>query len=265
MKWIKNIDDYTNHIFTNKERKAKAIRNAGDLLKPREVYLSCCSLIAENLVDSGFIYLKSSQKLRLESQDKKYKLEIKFLSDRNNVAGEYIEFSGYFSINSVGLQKFGIENPLINYWTNVMFAHDLGALINPEKGNIIWNIAIDEDFNLAIDKVVDICRGKLLRIFNQLQDCDLVIDQISKGEFELQSLIGTVQYLLSYSKIDLANKYLTDIVKRYPEKIMTDYFKAKIEFESNGLPTEYVMGYGYGYDLALIEIVYGLKITVPNK
>lgn len=265
MKWIKNIDDLTNHIFAKKERKSNARNNSSDSLKPRDVYLNCCTLIAEKLVDFGFIFLKSSQKLKLESQDKKYKLEIKFTSDRDNVAGEYIEFSSYFSISSKDLQKFGKANPLLNYWSNILFSHDLGSLINPEKGKIIWNLAIEKDFNSAVETVVDVCGGKLLRIFKQLQDSELVIDQISKGDFELTNPISTVQYLLSYSKVDLANSYLTEFVKRPPEKIMTDYIKAKAEFKSDNMPTEYVMGYGYGYDLALIEKIYGLKITVPNN
>lgn len=264
MKWIKNIDELTNHIFAKKERKAKANTKKGDLLRPREVYLACCSLIAEKLTDSGFEYLKSSQKLKLESQNKKYKLEIKFSSDRDNVAGENIEFSGHFFISSKDLQKFSKANPLINYWNDVLLGHDLGSLVNPEKGKIIWNIAIKEDFDSAVNTVVDVCKGKLLRIFNQLQDSELVIDQISKGEFELSNPISTVQYLLSYSKGDLANKYLTDFVKRPPEKIMTDYNEAKLKLESDDLPKEYVVGYGYGYDLALIEKAYGLEVTVPN-
>ncbi|NOU62339.1 hypothetical protein [Marinifilum caeruleilacunae] len=115
MKWLKNIEDYTEHIFSNKERAAKRHLNITEAEKPKELFDRACQLISYELANLGFKYSSSQNKLKLESSDKKYALFVKFSSNRDNVAGQYVELSSFFYINSKDLKKFSKNNPLLSY------------------------------------------------------------------------------------------------------------------------------------------------------
>jgi hypothetical protein len=73
----------------------------------------------------------------------------------------------------------------------------------------------------------------------------------------------TVQYLLMLNQKRIAEKYLSGFLNRKPDKILSDYKKAIETFEEGKIPTAFVHGMGYGYEIALLEKEYGLKITLP--
>src|SRR5687767_12329282 len=104
MKWIKNIEDFTEYIFSNKERAAKRHLSKTEAEKPREVFDRVCQIIADELTTTGFQYFHSQHKLRLESIDKKYTLTISFSSNRKNVAGQFVELSSIYYIDSKDLK-----------------------------------------------------------------------------------------------------------------------------------------------------------------
>ena len=257
MKWIKSLNDLKEHIFSNKERVAE---NTKDITaeKPREIYTKVCNEIANKLSNYGFKYFPSQHKLSFESDDKKYSLFIKFSSNPENVANQYIELKGTFCVNSKELKKFTKANPLINYWNETIIGRDLGILIDNERGNIIWNLADKNDYNSAIEIIPEICRKKLLEYFEQLQNVELVISEIQNGNFELGSPVTTTQYLLSKDKKQIAEEYLLNFLNKKRELIFENYTQSKEEIKVNGIPNEYVMG-GYGYDIALLEKFYNLN------
>src|SRR5688572_30440590 len=106
MKWIKNIEDFADHIFSNKERAAKRHLSHTEGEKPREVFDRVCKVIAEELATTGFHYFQSQHKLKLESIDKKHTLNVSFSSSRDNVTAQYVELSSTFYIESNDLKKF---------------------------------------------------------------------------------------------------------------------------------------------------------------
>lgn len=260
MKWIKSLNDLKEHIFSNKERVAGNTKNI-TAEKPREIYAKVCNEIAVKLSNYGFIYFPSQHKLKLESDDKKYSLFVKFSSNSENVANQYIELKGIFYIDSKELKKFTKANPLINYWNETIIGRDLGILIDNEKGNAIWNLADENDYNSALEIIPEICKTKLLNYFEQLQNVEFVATEILNDNFELSSPVCTTQYLLCHNKVKDAEKYLTNFIEKKRKLIFENYIESKDEINVNGIPNEYVMGEGYGYDVALLEKFYKLNLN----
>ncbi len=263
MKWLKNIEDLKEHIFSNKERAAKRHLNQKNEEKPREVFNRACQLIANELEAIGFKYFPSQHKLKLESANKKYSLFIKFSSNRDNVAGQYVELSASFSISSKDLKKFSKTNPLLNYWRETMIGRNLGALIDGGEGNLIWNLADKKEYENAVSIITETAKKKLIDLFEDIQNPNLIVREIEKDSFELNSTMTTVQYLLMLNHKGVAEKYLSTFLTRKPSKILDDYKKAIKEFEKVGIPKEFIHGMGYGHEIALLEKVYELKIAVP--
>ena len=265
MKWLKNIEDFTEYIFSNKERAAKRHLNQTNVEKPREVFDRACQLIADELNDVGFTYYPSQHKLKLESTDKKYFLLIKLSSNRDNVAGQFVELSAVFYIESKDLRKFSKNHPLLNYWNETMIGRDIGALVKGGEGNIVWNLANKKEFENAVSTIPKTTKESLISVFEDLQDSETIVNEIEKDNFELNNPMTTVQYLLMIDKQNIAEKYLSAFLTRKPEKILEDYKKATEQFKSEGTPAEFIHGMGYGYEIALLENEYELKIKVPNN
>jgi hypothetical protein len=76
-------------------------------------------------------------------------LNVSFSSNRDNVAGQYIELSSVFYIESNDLKKFSKSNPLLTYWNETMIGRDIGTLIDGGEGNLIWNLADKKEFDNA--------------------------------------------------------------------------------------------------------------------
>jgi hypothetical protein len=258
MKWIKNLNDLKEHIFSNRERVAeKTTEIVAE--KPREIYAEVCKEIAEKLSKNGFKYFPSQHKLQIESDDKKYSLFVKFSSNPENVANKYIELKGSFSIKSQELKKYTKTNPFINYWNETIIGRDLGILIDNEKGHAIWNLADENDYNSALEIIPEICKTKLLEYFEQLQNVELVISEIRNGNFDLGNPVITTQYLLSKNEKKIAEEYLSNFVNNKRELIFESYKESKAELKINGIPEQYIMGEGYGYEVALLEKFYNLN------
>lgn len=258
MKWIKSLNDLKEHIFSNKERKIDTIQILS-LEKPRELYLRTCSEIAKKLEGHGFKYFPSQQKLLLVSSDNKYSLSIKFSSNPDNVANKYVELKGSFSVDSKDLKKYTKENPLIDYWNETLIGLDLGVLIDNNMGNAVWNLVHPDDYDSAIEVLPKICSTKLISYFDQLQNPSHVITEIKNKNFDLQSPICTVQYLLLHEHRFLAQEYLLNFLEEKKKLIYENYIEAKSEINREGFPQQYVMGHGYGYDIALVEMYYNLN------
>lgn len=263
MKWIKTIDDLTNHIFRNKEIKAKGNAQRQIAVKPRIIFDDACLKIADELTTIGFDYFSSQHKLKIENIDRSYSLIIKFSSSRDNVAGEYVEFSVVFIINSKKLKQFSKSNPILNYWNDTLIIRDLGNLIKDDAGGLIWNLADERDYQYAINIIPSVVKEALMPIFDSFQNPEWIISEIDQGDFELINPISTVQYLLLHDRQDVAERYLTNFLNRKPDKILEDYNASVEKLNSNGMPKEFVHGMGFGYEIALLEKAYGLKISIP--
>ncbi|MEM6966146.1 MAG: hypothetical protein AAF573_15380 [Bacteroidota bacterium] len=261
MKWLKSIEGFKAYMLKNKKRAAKRHLYNNNAEKPRDIYDRFCAKIANDLAIIGFKYFPSQHKLKLESADKKYFLFIKFSSSRYNVAGEYVELSAEFYVESKEIKKFSKNNPLLNYWSKIMIGKNFGTIINGESGNLFWNLANSEEFENALFIIPKATREILIDIFNDLQNSELVIDEIEKGNFELGNSIDTVQYLLMHNKKSVAEKYLSNFLAQQSDKVQDDYKASKKEFEKNGVPKEFIHGMGYGHEIALLEKVYKLRIT----
>jgi hypothetical protein len=242
MKWIKNIEDFTEYIFSNNERAAKRHLSKTEAEKPREVFDRVCQIIADELTTTGFQYFHSQHKLRLESIDKKYTLTISFSSNRKNVAGQFVELSSIYYIDSKDLKKFSKKNPLLNYWSETIIGRDIGTLVEGGKGNLVWSLADNKEFENAVSTITKTIKGKLINVFKDLQNTELIVSEIEKNNFELNNPMTTE-----------------------PDKILNDYKKAIVKFEEDGIPKEFVHGMGYGHEIALLEKAYKLIITVPNS
>ena len=265
MKWIKNIEEFTEHIFSNKERAAKRHMNNSEVEKPREVFERACQLIADELVKIGFQYFQRHHRIKIESANRKYTLNVSFSSNRDNVAGQYIELSSVFYIESNDLKKYSKSNPLLTYWNETMIGRDIGTLIDGGEGNLIWNLADKKEFDNAVTTITKTVKERLVNLFKDFQNTELIVSQIEKNNFELNTPMTTVQYLLMLNQKGIAEKYLSDFLTRKPDKILSDYKKAIRAFQDGEIPTEFVHGMGYGHEIALLEKVYELKITVPNS
>lgn len=265
MKWLKNIEDFTEHIFRNKERAAKRHLNNTNAQKPREVFEHTCQLIADQLSTIGFNYYPSQHKLKLESIDKKYNMFLKFSSNRDNIAGQYVELSAIFYIESKDLKKYSKNHPLLNYWNETMIGRDIGALVKGGEGNIVWNLADKREFENAVSIIPKTTKESLIGVFEDLQDSEKIAKGIEMDNFELSNPMTTVQYLLMIDKQSVAEKYLSTFLTRKPKKILEDYKKAIEQFKNEGTPAEFIHGMGYGFEIALLENEYELKIKVPNN
>jgi hypothetical protein len=265
MKWIKNIEEFTEYIFSNKERAAKRHLSNSEVEKPREVFDRACQFIADELTTIGFQYFQRQHRIKLESPDRKYILNVSFSSNRNNVAGQYIELSSFFYIESNDLKKFSKNKQLLTYWNETMIGNDIGTLIDGGEGSLVWNLADNNEFENAVTTITKTIKERLINIFKDFQNTELILTQIEKNNFELNNPITTVQYLLMLNQRSIAEKYLTNFLTRKPDKILNDYKKAIQTFEDGETPKEFVHGMGYGHEIALLEKEYGLKITVPNN
>lgn len=265
MKWIKNIEEFTEYIFSNKERAAKRHLIKSEVEKPREVFDRACQFIADELTPIGFQYLQRQHRIKLESPDRKYTLNVSFSSNRDNVAGQYIELSSFYYIESKDLKKFSKNKPLLTYWNETMIANDIGTLIDGGEGSLVWNLADNKEFENAVTSITKTIKERLINIFKDFQNTELIVTQIEKNNFELNNPMTTVQYLLMLNQKGIAERYLSDFLTRKPDKILNDYKKAIQTFEHGEIPKEFVHGMGYGYEIALLEKVYGLKITAPNN
>lgn len=264
MKWIKNIEELKEHILSNKERAAKRNLKMANAKKPREVFEEACQIIADDLIVNGFKYFPSQNKLKLESSDKKFNLFIQFSSNQHNVSGQYVELSTAFYIESKELKKYSKNHPLLNYWNQTMIASNLGAVLNAGEGNSIWNLVNKNEFENAVSIVPKTTKGSLIGLFENLQDSQAIALEIESGNFELSNPITTVQYLLMINKQSVAEKYLSAFLTRKPEKILDDYKKTVEQFKQEGTPNEFIHGMGFGFEIALLEIEYGLKISPPT-
>lgn len=265
MKWLKNIEDFKEHIFSNKERAAKRHSNNKNVEKPREVFERTCQIIAEKLNDIGFTYYPSQHKLKLESPDQKYSLVLKFSSSRHNVSGQYVELSVVFYIESKDLKKYSKNHPLLNYWSEIIIGRDIGVLVKGGEGKIVWNLADKKEFENAVSIIPKTTKENLISVFQELQDSETIAKKIEMDNFELSSLMTTVQYLLMINKKSVAEQYLSTFLARKPKKILEDYKNATEQFKKEGTPNEFIHGMGYGFEIALLENEYELKIKVPNN
>jgi hypothetical protein len=265
MKWLKDIEDFKNHIFKNKERASKRHLNSVIVEKPRELFDRACLEISDKLKAIGFQYVPSQHKLKLTSIDKKYTLFIRFSSNRDNVAGQYVELAAFFSIASKDLKNYSKSNPLLNYWDEFLIGRDFCTLINGKGGKVVWNLVDDKDYLSAVNDIPKATKEALIEIFEQLQNKKLVVQEIKNNKFELGNPILTTQYLLMNDEKKMAEKYLSDFLNRPPNKILLDYSKAKKEFKDKGIPNEFIHGKGYGHENALIENQYNLNIIEPNS
>jgi len=264
MKWLKDIEDFKNHIFKNKERASKRHLNSEITEKSHELFNKACLEISDALKDVGFQYVASQHKLKLTSIDRKYTLFIRFSSNRDNVAGQYVELAAFFSVTSKDFKKYSKLNPLLNYWNEYLISRDFCTLIIGKGGNVVWNLADVKEYRSAVTDIPKATKESLIDIFEQLQNKKLVVHAIKANTFELGNPILTTQYLLMNDERLLAEKYLSDFLKRPPNKILLDYSKAKKEFKEQGLPNEFIHGMGYGFEIALIENQYNLNIIEPN-
>lgn len=264
MKWLKNIEDFKEHIFSTKERAAKRHLNQIEAEKPREVFDKVCKKIANELTALGFNYYPSQHKLKLESLEKKYTLFVRFSSNRDNVSGRYVELSSFFYIDSKDLKRFSKSNPLLNYWNETMIGRDIGTLVEGGEGNLVWNLADKKEFENAVSIISKTTKERLVKVFEDFQNSNLVVDEIENDNFELNNPMTTVQYLLMVDRKDVAEKYLSTFLTRKPDKILEDYKKAVEKFKIEGVPDEFIHGMGYGHEIALLENEYKLKIKVPN-
>ena len=263
MKWIKTIEDFKEHIFGSKERISERKSTSELIEKPSEVYEKTCSKIAENLSKLGFKYFPSQHKLKLNNKTGNYSLFVKFSSSRYNVAERYIEFKADFYINSKELKQFSKKNPLINKTSETLIGGDIGHIVDPKKGKLILNLADESDSKIATEIIPKSISLNLIPLFENFQNSEQVIKTNLLG-FDFSPITAT-QYFLAFDKQKMAEEYLSDYLNREPKKILEDYIKASEKFKTESLPTEFVDGYGYGYNIALLEMVYGLKITVPNN
>lgn len=258
MKWIKTITDLKEHIFSNKERVSNHIVESSNE-KPREIYSKVCEEIGIELSKSDFTYYQSQHKLKLFSENKEYCLEVKFSSNPDNKANEYIELKGSFSVSSKGLRKFTKSNPLIDYWNETLIGRDLGVLIDNNRGNAIWNLADKNDYELALKIIPEICKNDLIDYFKILQNSEIVTRNILNGEFDLGRPTMTTQYLLYHNDKEVAEKYLSNFLKEKKELIYDTYIESKNKIKNEGIPDFFTMGH-YGYEVALLEEYYKLNL-----
>ena len=259
MKWIKTINDLKEHIFSTREKVPNIIEENPNE-KPREIYSKFCEKIGIELSQVGFKYYPSQNKLKLVSENKEYYLEVKFSSNPDNKANKYIELKGSFSVTSKGLRKFTKSNPLIDYWNETIIGRDLGVLINSDKGNVIWNLADKNDYELALRIIPEICKNDMIDYFEIIQNNEIVTKDILNGNFDLGRPSTTTQYLLYHNDKKVAEKYLSNYLKEKKVLINDTYLETKAKIKNEGIPDYFVLGHS-GYEVALLEEFYKLNIN----
>ncbi len=264
MKWIRSVKDFKNLIIENKRRTGQRHLNTSTAEKPRVIYDRFCLQIANELEDEGFTYFPSKHKLKFVSIDKKYILFIQFSTSNSNMAGEYVQLSVSFSIESKELRKFSKNNPLLTQWSQIVIARDFGVFLDKDVQSCVWNIVNDVDYENAILTIPDLVRNSLFPLFERFQNSEFVVEGIESGKFDLNTVWSTVQYLLSFGRKDVAENFLSEFLKRKPHKILDDYKSAVKVFATDGLPDYFVHGMGYGHEIALLAEVYNLNLTVPK-
>ena len=111
--------------------------------KPREIILTACSAIADQLSKDGFSFLKSGPKLKRKARDLTH--NIHFQSDRNNVAGRRAAMWIHASVSSDIMARWRLENPMP--W-NGTHKPSLAIITGGQIGNLLpnsswmeWNFA----------------------------------------------------------------------------------------------------------------------------
>lgn len=81
----------------------------------------------------------------------------------------------------------------------------------------------------------------------------MVISEIQNDNFDLGTLVITTQYLLSKNERKISEEYLSNFVNNKNEMIFENYIESKAELKIDGIPDEYAIVEGYGFDIALVE------------
>jgi hypothetical protein len=263
MRWIKSLQDLREHIFSRKENLSNRKIKVDKADKPRVIYNSTCQQIADNVSDK-FKYFPSLHKLKLQNPGQ-FELFIHFKSSRYNSAKEYVELTSQFVIRSIKMKKFAKQKPVLNYWTDIIIAFDYGFFINPEKGKILWNLSSKKEKEKAIEVITKISQNDLISFYNKYSDPDYLIEEIENENFELNGLIATVQFLLAYDKISIAENYLSRKLELYIDDYL-DFENIDERFRANKIDDTYPHGhYNFAEQIAILKNVYSLKITVPNN
>ena len=99
-------------------------------MKASEAFNTVCSMVADKYKDDGWEYAKSNH--WMTKKDKKFKYQVRFYTDWNNVSDLIVSFYGAGSIKS-------LKSKEDVFWTD-------NIRCNVPKAGIDWNVAKREDF-----------------------------------------------------------------------------------------------------------------------
>ncbi|MFL6752334.1 MAG: hypothetical protein ACJ8FL_03795 [Sphingomicrobium sp.] len=122
---------------------------SGQADKPRDVILSACEAIADQLRQDGFCFVKSGPKLKRVRGDRVF--TIWFQSDRNNVAGRRAAVWIHAGVQKVGSTSF-------------IAGGQIGNLL-PEATWMEWDFADEEARRSEINDAVAAIRRIVLPFF----------------------------------------------------------------------------------------------------
>jgi hypothetical protein len=143
-------------VATAKQKRdaARARWSLVDADKPRDVILRACEMIADQLRDDGFSFVKSGPKLKRVDGD--HVFSILFQSDRNNIAGRRAAVWIHAGVQNKGRAEF-------------IDGGQIGNLV-PQKTWMEWDFADESARQSEINDAVAAIKRIILPFFAQFEN-----------------------------------------------------------------------------------------------
>jgi hypothetical protein len=206
---------------------------------PRDVYLAACASIGSHLEESfGFIFSKTGPHARRRSGD--FTFQIRFQSDRDNIAGERVGLWVHGNVSSSKIKKWRESQPLLHASDHVAG----GQLGNLQSNHcwLDWDLADatkrDEVVRDAICAIEDLA----LPYFARFEDLPSLFKLLVNEDLPAMDIEDVIQFLICFADPSTARSATANFLKRRPD-LISEYRRDFERYVERGLGSRHPSGY----------------------
>jgi hypothetical protein len=181
--------------------------------KARDVFLSACAAIAENLADSGFRYTRSSQKCRRMSGA--FAHSISFQSSGRNFSGHHVQLWMHAIVSSPNLKTWRAialpEKAGIDY-----VAGGMVHLITDECALVQWELANPLDRAETIEDATAFIRERVLPFFANFDEPGRLVQTLSGRDIPGLDIVRAIEVALCFEGVSAAQRVLDRCLSASP-------------------------------------------------
>ena len=217
---------------------AAQARNNPNLMaeKPRAAIFEALHIIGNAIALDGFVLVHSGPKFTRRNGD--FTFEIRFQSDRNNVAGQRAAVWVHVAVYSKSLTAWRKKHS--SEWIRPktpfplsLFGTQLGYLCNPSAWEE-WDVADKAKRGLLAEQLIASIRAGAYQLFSTFGGPIEGIAAISDHDWPPPE--GVLSYLLSSGHSTLATETLRDYLDKHPD-FCCQFEPLYQKFTEHGLPT----------------------------